>query len=214
MDDTREKLINAAGEVFAQEGFDAATVRSICQKAGANLAAINYHFGDKERLYFEAVKVAHCRHEGVPDFNWTPETPPEQKLSDLIHNMMRMMLATESPSWHLDLVMREMARPTAACVELVRSFIGPMFGLLMSIVEEILPPTASLLDRHLHAFSVIGQCLLYRDHRPIGRLLVGEDEFVEYFDSARVADHITRFCLAGMKAYARHEATKYAEATP
>ena len=64
------------------------------------------------------------------------------------------------------------------------------------------------------AFSVIGQCLLYRDHRPIGRLLVGEDEFVEYFDSARVADHITRFCLAGMKPAARAPDAQLARAAP
>lgn len=214
MDDTREKLLNAAGEVFAREGFDSATVRSICQQAGANLAAINYHFGDKQRLYIEAVKTAHCRHEGPPDLTWTDGTGPEEKLADFIRHMMQMMLADDRPSWHLELIMREMARPTEACVELVRSFIGPMFELLLTILGELLPPDTSLFDRHLYGFSIVGQCLLYRYHRPVGRLLVGEEEYATCFDSDRIAEHITRFSLAGVKAAAQRRASQPAGVTP
>jgi AcrR family transcriptional regulator len=213
MDDTRERLINAAGEVFSREGFDSATVRAICQQAGANLAAINYHFGDKQRLYIEAVKTAHCQQDPPPDFAWTAATPPEQKLADFIGHMMELMVADDRPSWHIELIMREMARPTEACVELVRSFIGPMFDLLLEILGELLPPDTPLFERHFFGFSVVGQCLLYRYHRPVGRLLVGEDEFARYFDSQRIADHITRFSLAGVKA-ACDRRFKPAEATP
>ena len=49
----------AAGEIFAERGFDGTTVRDICQRAGANIAAVNYYFGDKQRLYVEAVVQAH-----------------------------------------------------------------------------------------------------------------------------------------------------------
>ena len=56
LDATREKLIEAAGEVFAEQGYAAATVRDICTLAGANVAAINYHFGDKRGLYAEVLK--------------------------------------------------------------------------------------------------------------------------------------------------------------
>ena len=60
MDATRDRLLMAAGEVFAEKGFDKATVREICQAANVqNIAAVNYYFGDKERLYIESVKRAH-----------------------------------------------------------------------------------------------------------------------------------------------------------
>ena len=49
--ETRRQLLEAAGAVFAEAGYRDATVREICRRAHANIAAINYHFGDKEKLY-------------------------------------------------------------------------------------------------------------------------------------------------------------------
>ena len=56
LDVTREKLIEAAGEVFAEVGFHNATVREICALAGTNIAAVNYYFGEKLGLYSEVLK--------------------------------------------------------------------------------------------------------------------------------------------------------------
>src|SRR6185503_19926338 len=53
---TRRRLIDAAGEMFAELGFHHTTVRQICQRAGANIAAVNYHFKDKTGLYSEVVR--------------------------------------------------------------------------------------------------------------------------------------------------------------
>ena len=57
--ETPERLMEAAGWVFAEKGFRNATIRDICKRAGANIAAVNYHFGDKEHLYIEVIKYAH-----------------------------------------------------------------------------------------------------------------------------------------------------------
>ncbi|MGE0755880.1 MAG: CerR family C-terminal domain-containing protein [Pirellulaceae bacterium] len=200
VDDTRDRLLDAAGRIFAAKGVEQATIREICGVAGANVAAVNYHFGDKMGLYKEAVKQAHCHHGEQPQFPWTDETPAAQKLEDFIRQLMTMMLDREQPSWHLELMMREMARPSDACVELVRGFIGPMFELLMAIVEPLLPADATESDRQLYAFSIVAQCLLYRYHRPVGRLLVGEQRYQELFDVERLTRHITAFSLGGLHA--------------
>src|SRR6266545_7304469 len=55
-DRTRSRLLEAAAEMFAELGFHHATVRQICDRAGTNIASINYHFGDKTGLYTEVVR--------------------------------------------------------------------------------------------------------------------------------------------------------------
>src|SRR3954468_6015625 len=87
---TRRNLLDAASEVFAEVGFRAATVREICQRAGANIAAVNYHFGDKEQLY-RAVLKGTCQTalEKYPaDFGLPPKATPEQRLRAFVHSFL------------------------------------------------------------------------------------------------------------------------------
>ena len=56
---TRQRVLEAAVEVFAEQGFRKTTVRDICKRAHANVAAINYHFRDKEGLYTAVLQYAH-----------------------------------------------------------------------------------------------------------------------------------------------------------
>ncbi len=212
MDDTRQKLIDVAGQTFSEKGFEATTVREVCQLAGVNIAAIHYHFGDKERLYIEAVKHAHCQ-QGVVHFDWPPGCPPEQKLAGMIAHIVQMMLADDAPSWHIELMMRELARPTNACQALVEEFISPMFSQLLAIVSDFLPDDVPLICRQRLAFSVVAQCLLYRYHRPIGRLLVGEETFQTMFDVEETARQITAFSLGGIRAAATAGTTREGEAS-
>jgi AcrR family transcriptional regulator len=62
---TSKKLLAAASEVFAQKGYRDATISEICERAGANVAAVNYHFGDKETLYKEAWRHSFSASLGV-----------------------------------------------------------------------------------------------------------------------------------------------------
>src|SRR5262245_24058728 len=55
-DGTRDRLLEAAGEVFAHKGFVGASVGEITDRAGANRAAVNYHYRTKEDLYVAAVR--------------------------------------------------------------------------------------------------------------------------------------------------------------
>lgn len=201
-DPTRQRILDAAGEVFAEKGFDEASVREICGRANANVAAVNYHFRDKFGLYVETVKQAHCQ-QGPPDFAWTETTPPEQKLADFLHHMLTMMLDRDRPGWHLELVLREMSHPTKACEDLVREFIAPMFAVLQSILDQLLPSAVPLLSRQQLGFSIIGQCLLYKFHRPVGKLLIGEQAFEAVFNVEATAAQILTFSLGGISAIAR-----------
>jgi len=194
-DDTRTRLLEAAGEVFAEKGFRAATVRDICNRADANLAAVNYHFGDKLNLYVEVVRHAGGGHEPPPAF--PPGTPPEVKLREYVHQTLSRLLDPRRPAWHAQLMAHEMAEPTEACMAVVGGFIRKNFEWLDAVLSELLPQQTSTADRHLVAFSIVGQCLHFKIHHPIAVLLIGEEEY-RTFDIARLTDHIVRFSLAAL----------------
>lgn len=52
---TLDRLLLAAESLFAENGYDGTTLRQITRHAKVNLAAVNYHHGDKESLYLEVL---------------------------------------------------------------------------------------------------------------------------------------------------------------
>ena len=205
VDTTRERIADAAGEIFAERGFDGTTVRDICQRAGANIAAVNYYFGDKQRLYVEAVVRAHrWRMEQARLPEWSEGTTAETKLADFIKTFIRRVLTGPDDTWHTKLVMREMAHPTAACAELVQSSIRPQFEILLSILRELLPIEVSVPRVRFTAFSIVGQCLFYHFADPVVRNLLTADEYSE-LDVAMLARHVLDFSLASIDRQAQRE---------
>src|SRR4051794_39602937 len=205
VDNVRDRIADAAGEIFAERGFDGTTVRDICQRAGANVAAVNYYFGDKQQLYVEAVVRAHrWRMEQAPLPEWSAGTSAETKLADFITTFIRRVRSGPEDSWHTKLMMREMAHPTAACAELVQSSIRPQFEILLSILRELLPPNVSAERLQLTGFSIVGQCLFYHFADPVIRNLLTSKEYSE-LDIAKLAEHILDFSLASIERSARNE---------
>jgi AcrR family transcriptional regulator len=198
-DNPRERLLEAAGEIFAEKGFKGATVREIIDRAGVNIAAVNYYFRDKERLYIEAVKHAACGQGEEPHLSWSPDTPPAEKLRDIIRYQLLKLLDPSRPEWLARLIMRELIQPSAACAELAREYIEPRSKILFGVLRELLPPNTPNRKVFLTAFSIVGQCHFYCSHKPIIRLLIGEDEY-QRLDPTTLAEHITQFTLRALKA--------------
>ncbi len=205
-DSTRTRLLEAAGAEFAELGYAQATVRGILKRAGmSNVAAIHYYFGDKEKLYTEAVLDAH-RHGG-PEIEGGDESggPAKRRLRGFIHEFLTKALSRDGANtWRDRLMMREMMEPTIATDALVRVVIRHRFGRLRAILKELAP---CVDDKRLSAlcFSVVGQCLFYRVGRPFAERLIGADQFAG-LDLEYLSDHITNVVLAAVRAAnARHE---------
>jgi TetR/AcrR family transcriptional regulator, regulator of cefoperazone and chloramphenicol sensitivity len=197
-DDTKNRLLEAAGQIFSDKGFELATVREICDRAEANVASVNYYFGDKQRLYIDAVRQAQCVCVGqVPMPEWDPAMPATERLRAFVHTMLSRMLYAERPAWHLGLMLRELASPTAACAEVVDDYIRPMAEELEKILADLLPPGTQRSQAYLTGFSIVGQCLFYYVHRPIAELLIGVDEYRQ-LSIDRLADHIATFSLTAL----------------
>ena len=194
--DAKQRLLLAAEEVFADKGFAAATIREITDRASVNIAAINYYFGDKERLYLEAVKYAHaCSAKDLPLPAMPEGTPPVEKLKLFIRAMATRMTQPTRPS-SLRLMMREMAQPTAAAKEVVRDYIQPMAFELRAIVRELLPHESES-QVHMVGFSIIGQILYYRQNRPVSELIFGKAS-IDALSTDDIANHVARFALAAL----------------
>ncbi len=196
-DPTKSRLLEGAGEEFAEKGFELARVRAICDRAGANLAAINYHFGDKEHLYVEVLREAHRCGLDPQEERFDPRLSPAERLRTFIHHFLGRVLAMNQPEdWQHRLMMREMLSPTPFSEVLVREMIRPRFELIRGLMREICPEAD---DRRLNAlvFSVIGQCLHYKMARRVTERLIG-DEGYRALDLDYLTDHITAFCLAAL----------------
>ena len=204
--DTKERLLQAGMEVFAERGFADASIRQICARAGANAAAINYHFGDKQRFYAEVLATCHLRATRKRPMPRLAEYPrPQAALRAWIRWFLEL-LTVDGAGQLGRLMAREMAEPTTALDELIRRSMGPIMGALHEIVEALLP-TADAETRSLCHQSIVGQCLFYRHAQPafesLARLriqgLLPGPPFIMQADLERLADHITHFSLAGLR---------------
>ncbi len=196
-DETRQRILEAAEVVFAEIGYEAATVRGICERAGVkNIGAVNYYFRGKENLYAEVVKGAlSCCCDGQPFPVWPAATPPADKLRGFIRVLMSRLLQAPRPAAER-LMMREFTDPSPACREAVLQNIKPMANLLHELLGELLPGTP-IEKRWLIGFSIVGQCLYYRQNRAVAEILVGK-ESIERLDVDVLAEHIASFSLAAL----------------
>jgi AcrR family transcriptional regulator len=196
---TRDKLIEAAGHVFAERGYRAATIRDICRRAGANVAAVNYTFGDKMGLYTEVLRNSvRATQTAAMIAALDPGLSPEETIRGVIHARLKSLCREERADWHFRLMMHEFVHPTPAISRVVDEGIRPVYNRLRNAVGEIirLPPDHE--TTRLSVNSIVGQILFYTFSRPVLSRLQPELKLTsDQLD--RIADHITDFSLAYLK---------------
>lgn len=201
---TRQRLLEAAAHLFAECGFRKVTVRDIARQAAANVAAINYHFGDKLGLYEEVVRFAAAQMGSAQCNGDAPgkARSPQAELRAYIQRLLRHMMGEQEDSWMDRLIGREMADPTPGLALVVEQGMKPHAVRLAKLVSEIL--RCPLNDERVWqcTLSIQAQCLFYRNSRPVFRRLApGLKLTPARID--RIAEHIASFSLAGLRSLAR-----------
>jgi len=196
---TRERLLEAAGKVFAEKGFRATTVRGVCKKAGANIAAVNYHFGGKNKLYAAVLSsiVRYAMTKYPPDLGQAEAETPEERLYAFVRGFLLRVLDPDQPAWHRKLLAIEMAQPSDAMRSAIESGIRQGHRLLHDILVELLGPRAGDECIDLCIASIAGQCLFYqRGRHMISRVL----RHIEFTPDGvdKLARHIAKFSLNGV----------------
>ena len=198
--ETKTRLLESAGPIFASKGFSKAMVREICDSAGVNLAAVSYHFGDKLHLYIATVEHArHWIHERTPDRPLDEDLPAETRLALLIQTMLTRFLGDDSGTWHLQLLNREILNPTAACEKLIEQHFRKRFEELMRLIDELGGPGLPQYDLERMAFTVMGQCFHYVIAQKFVGLMTRSSGTHQHYTVEELTEQITRFCLAGIK---------------
>jgi AcrR family transcriptional regulator len=200
---TRDKILSAAGEVFAEQGFEGATVRAITERAGVNVAAVNYHFRDKAELYTRVVLDACSARAAWRDVIAEAPDSPEERLRSLIRHFLEYLLDPERAAWKRRLMAREMANPTGALDELVEKNIRPLRDeFLLPTLRELAGNKLTRRQLSLISISVMGQCHYFLQGQPIIERL-NPDFRIGDAEIAEIAEHIARFSLAGIAELAR-----------
>ena len=199
-DATRERLVEAACRLFGRDGFRRVTVRDIVRAARANVAAVNYHFGDKMGLYMEVVDRAIDVMRGTTATAQEGSTglSPRDRLRHYVHTYLEaLMQSPDTRTWIHGIMNQEMNEPTRAAARIAREAIKPRVEYLRGIIAEILecPPDDPRV-RHC-AVAVQSHCLWYG--RQPQTSVFRKAAFPEWPDETPtdIADFVARFSLAG-----------------
>ena len=198
---TKDRILEAACELFALKGFHTATVGEISQKAACNIAAINYHFGSKAKLYTETWRYAHaCGHELYESIQPSLNLPGDQRLRAYILFLLNLLSnEKELKSLHL-LHEREFLSPTGLVDDLWRELRDPLRVGFIEVIQSILGERGTQEDAQFCEVMVINLCRsILKHNRRQNPEYFGDLEITQEFLET-MADTLTCFSLAGIKA--------------
>jgi AcrR family transcriptional regulator len=196
---TRENLIEAAGRVFAERGYRAATIREICRRAGANVASVNYTFGDKMGLYTEVLRdsvraAQSASMRAALDENLSPE----ETVRGVIRARLMSLCQGARPDWHVRLMLHEFSNPSPAMARVVDEGMRPVYDRMRKAIGGITGLGRDHETTRLSVNSIIGQVLFYMFSKPVLSRLQPELKLTPD-QLERIADHIADFSLAYLK---------------
>ncbi len=198
-EETRDSILNAAGELFAEKGYTATTVRDICGAAGVNLQAIGYHFGDKSKLYVACLRRGmELSHQDVLIPNLSPDLPPAEQFRQVLDGLYAPILRRDPervPVWCMALMLKEMTLPAPTAPELLEEFIRPKHAVLAAALRALVPE-ADDQTIQLTALSVVGQVLFHCLHRSSIPIVLGQPTMD--LGVSTIIEHIYKFTLAAL----------------
>jgi AcrR family transcriptional regulator len=200
--ETRERLLAVGKQLFADRGFKYVTVREICRDASANVAAVNYHFGDKLGLYRAVLQSAIDRmHETTVLAREAGKgQAPEAQLRTFISIFIGRLLDDRSGTVHR-LVTREMLDPTPALDAVVEKAVRPRMEFLRELIARMIGSDESDPRVLRSVASVSTQFAAYMPNAIAERL--GASLGAPPADPTAIAEHLAEFTIAGIRAVGR-----------
>jgi AcrR family transcriptional regulator len=196
---TRSSIIKAAVHLFAEKGFQGASVRDIVVKARVNQAAINYHFKGKDGLYLEVLKTALeklTEHAGSEPEK-LKSLSREEALRSFVYQQLRPLLFRDEMSRYIRLFAWESSHPSKIFLKFMATNTGSYLTTAVDIVRRFLPPDTQKRAALCVAIWLMGQCSIFvrnRElfaHEPFG---INTDE--SFTDE--LTELVTRLAIGGL----------------
>ncbi|GAB4190113.1 MAG: DUF1956 domain-containing protein [Phycisphaeraceae bacterium] len=203
-DSTPQRLLEAAVALFAEQGYRRTTVRAICDKAGANVSAVKYHFGDKARLYDAALDYARQRSNRTNPYvlmdanrDFYAGQTPDRRLYLFIRMLLDHMFRDGRPTELTRLMSHEMMHPTPALDRLVEVSARRVHQNLIRIILDLMEQPNERRARQL-ALSISGLCHFHHMAQPMIERLCPNQQY-DSVSLDRLAEHIHRISLAAIR---------------
>jgi TetR/AcrR family transcriptional regulator, regulator of cefoperazone and chloramphenicol sensitivity len=199
---TKERILDAAEVLFAQKGYQAVSVREITSTAECNLAAVNYHFGNKENLYLEVFRSRWVPRAVRVRESFSKAVAGQTSLS--VPTVVRAVaqafvegpLSDEERLRHSQLMTREMTQPTKAFELVAQQVIEPFFKEVGEKLSSVLSDEMGQEQMLLNIFSIFSMVLYFNFARVAVSRLTGHQYDTAF--RARLVEQITQFSLKGL----------------
>ncbi|HSV58958.1 MAG TPA: CerR family C-terminal domain-containing protein [Variovorax sp.] len=200
---TRQHILDVAGRVFAERGHAHTTSKEICERAGTNMAAVNYHFGSRDGLYEAVLVEAHRQIVSVEQLKELvqAEGEPLAKLRAVLGRLLGLGIpaegsATQEAPWGFKVVLREVMSPSAQAPALIQHAVAPKAMLLRTLVAQIagLPPEHPAVQRCL-LFTILPCIVMVLAPRELGQRVLPAIRDLE-----GTLDELMRYVGAGLAA--------------
>lgn len=201
---TKERILDTAEILFAQKGYQAVSVRQITSAAECNLAAVNYHFGNKENLYLEVFRSRWVPRAKRLQESFRKSLASQDSLSEsavvraLAKAFVDGPLSDDERLRHTQLMTREMTQPTKAFKHVAENVIQPFFKEILEQLESVSPDKVSEEEMLLNIFSIFAMVLYFNFARGAVSRLTGRKYDPSF--RAQLVEQITQFSLRGLGA--------------
>ena len=201
-DITKERLLDKAEELFAQKGYHAVSVREITRATCCNLAAVNYHFGNKQNLYLEVFRARWVPRAGrvVDSFRNSlsarRSSLPSAVIQALAQAFLEGPLSDEERLRHSQLITREMVCLTEAFYEVAEQVMRQFVKELAAKLGSALPEEHEEERLTLNILCILGIVLYFNFARVAVSSVIGRRYDPAF--KAQLVEHITEFSLRGL----------------
>lgn len=212
IDDTKFRILNIAEKLFAEKGYEAVGIREITSKAGCNISAINYHFGNKKNLYLEVFKkrftqrARRIREAYRKNLSECGDDSLEKVLDALARAFFEGPLSDDEKRYHAQLIMREMIKPTEAIEFVIKNVMKPFIEELVNKLSEFVKTDSEREKMVLNLLSFISMIIYFNFARFAVSRITGE-EYDQNFRK-RLIKHIVDFSIKGISGVSKEQEMK------